>query len=274
MQNNIGAFGGDPQRVTIFGESGGGSKTLWLMASPLARGLFQRAICQSGGSTAGSVTLPEAEEMGLKVMESLGVSSLAEMRALPWQAIIDATRSTDSGYASSFTVDHWSLPADIYETFAAGDQADVPFMIGLTENDVPLTFSRTLQMVTTMTTGKAPAYTYLFTKVPSNWSDFGLKAYHGLDVAYVFGTIDKIYAHYGLLFAPPEGMPVDPGIDETDEWMADAAMTLWAKFAAKGDPSVRGVIAWPPYDNATDQYLDIGDPLEVKSGFANLPIPE
>ncbi|GAJ11312.1 unnamed protein product, partial [marine sediment metagenome] len=97
VQKNIAAFGGDPENVTIFGESGGGAKVANLMASPLAKGLFHRAICESGTSVGlfmPGKPLKELEAMGERFFARLGVDKekdpLAAARALPWERVVEA----------------------------------------------------------------------------------------------------------------------------------------------------------------------------------------
>lgn len=137
VQKNISAFGGDPDKVTIFGESGGSVKVVNLMASPLAAGLFHRAIGQSGGS--GGTPLKEMEARGERVFAKLGVDKerdpLAAARAMPWENIIQAAPDVAAelklpmGLWDS-TVDGWFLPDAPANVFRAGKQNVVPFMMG------------------------------------------------------------------------------------------------------------------------------------------------
>src|ERR1700741_4337430 len=132
IQRNISAFGGDPRRVTIAGQSSGAMSVSVLMASPRAKGLFQRAIGESGGlfeplQLAPKYLLANAEQDGEKYVASLGVTSLEELRRLPAARLLGGG---DAGGVTHPVIEPYLLPTAPYDAFASGQQNDVPLLIG------------------------------------------------------------------------------------------------------------------------------------------------
>jgi para-nitrobenzyl esterase len=138
IRGNIGSFGGDPDNVTIFGESAGSFAVSDLMASPLAKGLFHKAMGESGGAFSKTgltlETRAAREEKDSKFASAaFGVKTVAELRSLPAQKLLDATwKSGRHDDHSSFdpVVDGYFLPETVAAIFAAGKQNDVPLLAG------------------------------------------------------------------------------------------------------------------------------------------------
>ena len=134
VRDNIANFGGDPKNVTIFGQSGGAGKVSTLLAMPPAKGLFHRAIVQSGANVKG-VSADDATKTAHMLMDKLGVKTADELQQVPMDQVIAATLST-RGLRLAPVVDGKTLPGGPFDPTAPALSADVPLLIGTTEFEV------------------------------------------------------------------------------------------------------------------------------------------
>ena len=295
VQKNIAAFGGDPDNVTIFGESGGGAKVANLMASPLAKGLFHKAICESGTSIRAFSTgkpVKELEAMGEKFLAKLGVDKekdpLAAARALPWEKIIETDNTLKKELAIlepeglwDAGVDGWFLPDTPANIFKAGQQNTVPLIVCTNLGELtgpgvlvfPFLVPGYVDMLSSLSQAGQKGYAAVFDHVPAGWKREGCISTHAMELGYVFGDWDNTVGNWAMLYflANQSGAKSpDPGLTDIDRKVSEEMMAMWTQFAKTGNPNAKGPIDWPAWEPDGDKYLYIAEPLKVESGFSKV----
>jgi para-nitrobenzyl esterase len=286
VKKNISAFGGDPANITIFGESGGSAKVICLLTSPLASGLFQQAIGESG--VANGKPLADLEKLGEKLFAKLGVDNdkdlLKSARALSWEKIVEAdqalTRETGGPFGPwDVAVDGWFMPETPMKIFQKGRQNAVPFILGANLGELtgpgeilmPQVIFYYVEMFISARKTNVKTYAYIFDQVPAGWRNEGCVSSHAMELGYVFGTWNDLndWAQLFPLARSAGAKSIDPGVTDEERKVSEAMIRMWTQFAKTGDPAVSG-IGWPEYSESAESYLYITGPLKAKTGFSKL----
>src|SRR5580658_10432713 len=302
IQRNIAAFGGDPKCVTIAGQSSGAISVSVLMASPLVKGLFQRAIGESGGlfeplALAPKFLLANAEREGDKYAVSLGAVSLKELRQLP------ATLLTgNAGGIVHPVIEPYVLPHSPYEAFTSGEQNDVPLLIGSNAEearalvDVTRVTAATLNDDLEHSVGQLPpalvaAYPHATDQEARQaqlglerdlrfgwdmWAWARLQAGTGQSPVFYYSfrqqppfPAGSVYAgwgasHYAELWYVFDHLDQSPwNWTAADRKLAEEMSSYWVNFARSGDPNGSGLPPWPRFTNAESKVQYLAAPITV-----------
>jgi para-nitrobenzyl esterase len=295
IKKNIAAFGGNPNNVTIFGESGGGAKVSVMMSSPFAKGLFHKAICESGTALVFSTgkSLADTEKYGEKVFEVLGATTLEEARKTPWEKIMEASQSIQDPPPPGRSlpvppwdaaIDGWMLPKSPSEAFSSATINAVPLIVCANLGEltgpgplvIPALVPAYVDMIKAVSKAGQNGYACIFDQVPAHWRQEGAVSVHSIELPYVFGDWDnssgwwKSIAMF-LLTSGAKSSEIILGAD--DKYISEAVMGLWASFAKSGKPRLKDAPDWPPYQPDTDLYYYLKGNVQVKAGFSKAGQP-
>ena len=239
VKKNIAAFGGDPDNITIFGQSAGGASVRNLCISPMSKGMVAKAIIQSGGGLSDLVSTNlksqvELDELSKSLFEKEGYNSLAELRAECTDTIFKVTQMMGAGKFVPFRPhqDGVVLPQSFEEATYSRSIADIPYMIGYTAGDIGNMRKPILNFAAVRDSlSEQPTYCYVFDReLPNDGRPCLQGAFHSCDLWYVFHTLGRSWRPF----------------TEADFRLSDEVVDAWTNFAKYGNPNGKGDDAWKP----------------------------
>ncbi|MGE5126618.1 MAG: carboxylesterase/lipase family protein, partial [Betaproteobacteria bacterium] len=291
VRDNVAAFGGDPGSVTLFGQSAGAIDASLLATSPLAKGLFQRVIGESGPivSPQAPPTLARAEEAGNRLAEQLKAplhDALGHLRSLPTATLLEA-----AGSQAQVSVDGWVLPEAPSEAFAEGRQRRVPMIIGSNAVEFPAQGSadelrkrlealhhehapRALALYGLATPGEPSRADPVYGAVADQVGTDALRCAIVIQGEWHSAAGNPTWEYQFDRAIPPHPrtahsseLPYVFGnlysrgsqageFQDADRRLSATLRGCWTNFARTGDPNGPGLPAWPRFDRGSGRYLE------------------
>jgi para-nitrobenzyl esterase len=252
VYENIEAFGGDCENITVMGQSAGSMSVQTLVSSELSGAMIKKAIFQSGGGynsgLNGNFTIEEAAKVGEQFIKACEVNSLEELRKLPADIIhskaegmIEQAFASGKGLFFIPVIDNYVLKAAYNELVDKGCIKDIPYMVGSTKNDIFVTsemiengeygtvYSACINWsLKCQELGRNPAYVYYFTRLlPGDKAG----AFHSSELWYMFGTLKKCWRP----------------MEEKDFELSEKMIDYWTNFMKSGNPNSECHEEWKPY---------------------------
>ncbi|HBN14656.1 MAG TPA: carboxylesterase/lipase family protein [Pseudohongiella sp.] len=255
VQRNAEALGGDPDNVTIAGQSAGGAMVMDLLSIPSAEGLFHKAVVQSGALLRAGQSLADAEQRGVQAMSALSLSediTADQLRSISAQTF-SYNQATRAGLGT--VIDGRFRPVSTLEAMQAGDEIDVPVLVGSNTGERGFDSARRVANLAGDT--GAGAWLYSFDYVPGFRSEWTNGPIHSAELMFTFDSIDS------------SGWSVGPNgrAGGEDREVAAMVQSCWLAFY-KMDPAAKSIncaggTEWPVYTEASDAAMQFSDTARV-----------